>query len=57
MESELKPGLNMINGLVFIIGILLTLYYINYYFVNKYLSRVYNDIKLMFTNIISKIFL
>lgn len=57
MEEELTPSLNITNGIIFIIGIILTLYYINYYFVNKYLSRVYNDIKLMLTNIISKIFL
>lgn len=57
MEEELTPSLNITNGIIFIIGILLTLYYINYYVLNKYISRVYNDIKLMFTNIISKIFL
>ena len=57
MEEELTPSLNITNGIIFIIGILLTLYYINYHVLNKYISRVYNDIKLMFTNIISKIFL
>jgi hypothetical protein len=46
-----------VNGIVFIIGIMAMLYYINYNFINKNLVGVYNDIKLMFSYIIRLIFL
>ena len=56
MEGIGSP-INFVNGILFIAGILLTLYYVNYNFVNKHLRNVYNDIKLMLSNIIRLIFL
>ena len=49
--------MNLVSGVFFIIGILLTLYYVNYNIINKHARKVYNEIKLMLSNIISLIFL
>jgi hypothetical protein len=57
MEGSIGNPFNFVNGILFIAGILLTLYYVNYNFVNKHLRNVYNDIKLMLSNIIRLIFL
>ena len=44
--------MNLVSGIFFILGILLTLYYVNYNTINKPLRKVYNEIKLMLSNII-----
>jgi len=56
MDSIGSP-INFVNGILFITGILFTLYYVNYNYINNNLLKVYNDIKLMLSNIISLVLL